>query len=401
MTRAVRAAVALLATIGVAAGCGPSPAPDEQATQAPSATAAGEISLNAEAMKAAGITVAPAATATRTDRIEAPGVIALDETRTARIGAMVEGIVVSTAADVGKRVGRGEVLATLMSERVHEAWADYRKALAERRRLTNELAYADQAEARAKRLFDDKALAEQEVQRASANRVAAREQLDIAATEVRRAEEALEHLGITNKEDPTGESGEEIPARAPLTGVVLERLVTAGTAVTPGTPLFVVSDLSHLWALAEIDETRLSRVAVGRPVDVRVSAFPDVAFQGTIAFVGDTVNPRTRRVTVRCILPNPDGRLKPEMFATIALGTTEPRLVVVVPATAIQEYEGSPVVFVQDAPQTFRVRKVVTGPETEGLVEVRQGLKAGETIAATGAFLLKSELLKASAPDEG
>ena len=79
---------------------------------------------------------------------------------------------------------------------------------------------------------------------------------------MRRAEEALEHLGVTNAEDPTGESGEQIPVRAPFAGVVLERLVTTGTAVTPGTALFVVSDLSTLWALAEVDETALARVAV-------------------------------------------------------------------------------------------------------------------------------------------
>ena len=95
--------------------------------------------------------------------------------------------------------------------------------------------------------------------------MAADEQLDMARTEVRRAEEALEHYGVTNKEDPSGESGETIPVRSPLRGVVLEKSVTQGTAVTVGTPLFVVADLTELWAVAEIDETQIPLVEAGRP----------------------------------------------------------------------------------------------------------------------------------------
>ena len=154
----------------------------------------------------------------------------------------------------------------------------------------------------------------------------------MAKTEVRRAEEALEHLGITNGEDPTGESGEQIPVRTPIAGVVLERLVTQGTAVTTGTPLFVVSDLSPLWAIAEVDEAHLSALAVGRPAELAVPAYPASAFAGTIDFIADTVNPTTRRVTVRAVVPNPDGRLKPQMYATVSLGAGEPRRAVVVPA---------------------------------------------------------------------
>ena len=130
---------------------------------------------------------------------------------------------------------------------------------------------------RVKRLLADKAVAEQEVQRAESGRVAAEEALNIVQTELRRAEEEMEHLGITNSEDPTGEEGEQIPVKSPLNGVVLEKFITEGGAVTPGTPLFLVSDLSSLWALAEIDETALPHVQAGRPVEVRVAAYPDRA----------------------------------------------------------------------------------------------------------------------------
>ena len=363
-------------------------------------TAIGRVAVDDKGREAAGIVVQAARSVTRVDRLEAAAVLALDEARTARVGSMVEGVIVATRAEVGDSVRKDAVLGEIISERVHEAWADYRKAVAERRRLTGELEFAVQSERRALRLFDSKAISSQEVQRTQANRAASEELLDMAQTEVRRAEEALEHLGITNAEDPSGESGELIPVRAPLSGIVLERLVTAGTGVTPGTPLFVVSDLSSLWALAEVDETRLSSVAAGRPADVRVSAYPGETFPAHVTFVGDIVNPKTRRVMVRCALQNPNRRLKPEMFASVMLSSGEPRSVVAVPAEAVHQMGTETVVFVE-TPGGFERRVVVPGPEVEGLVEIAQGLRAGERVATTGSFLLKSQLLKAATPEEG
>ena len=298
------------------------PAPESAAPAAQAPPDA--VTMTSEALRDAGITVAAATEAERADSLVTNAVLALNEQRTARVGSLVEGNVVETFRDVGDRVRAGEVLAHLHSHVIHDTWADYRKAIAERRRAENEVAFARDSAERASRLLADKAISSQDYQRALANRVSADEQLDITGTEVRRAEEGLEHLGVTNKEDPTGESGEQIPVRAPFAGVVLERLVTTGTAVTPGAALFVVSDLSMLWALAEVDETMLARVAPQRAVHVRVSAYPDESFNGTVTFVGDTVNPKTRRIVVRCELPNPTGRLKPEMYATVTLDTGNP-----------------------------------------------------------------------------
>ncbi len=358
------------------------------------------VTLGEKSVSLAGIEVVEAKGVTRAATFDAPAVLALDETRTARIGSLVEGDVVRILSEVGSRVGRGAVLAELNSRVVHDAWADYRKAVADRRRRETELAWATQAAERAGRLHEQKALSLQERQRAETDQVAAREELDQTRTEVRRAEEALEHLGVTNKEDPTGETGESVPVRAPLAGVVLEKHVTAGTTVTPGTLLFVVSDLTGLWAMAEVDETRIPLVAAGRPAKVHVAAWPDRAFDAQVTFVGDAVNPKTRRVTVRCQVPNPGGLLKPEMYARVALGESAPRPMVVVPEAAIQEMDGKPYVFVAGAKGRFEKREVALGASSEGLVEIRSGVAAGEKVATAGSFLLKSQLLSASAPAE-
>jgi multidrug efflux pump subunit AcrA (membrane-fusion protein) len=390
---AVMAVIALAAYYTLRA---PAPAPAETAgPKAPDGT----VALSEAAAREAGLVVEAAKTVTRREQLEAPGVLALDERRTARIGSPVDGKVIEVFVEIGDRVAQGTDLAHMIGPVVHDAWAAYRKAVAERRRTENDLKFAVQADERARRLFADKAISEQEVQRAASNRVAAEEALNIVETEVRRSEEELEHLGITNSEDPSGETGEQIPVKAPLTGVVLEKLITEGTAVTPGTPLFVVSDLASLWAMAEIDETAISHVKAGVPVGVSVSAYPGETFTGTIAWVADMVNPKTRRVTVRCALPNAQGRLKPEMYATVMLGEGEPRPVVVVPSAAVQDIDGKPVVFVEDGTGRYRRRDVTVGPDRDGTVEVRSGLRDGERIVVAGAFLLKSELLKSTTPE--
>jgi cobalt-zinc-cadmium efflux system membrane fusion protein len=378
----------------MASACG-----EPTAATSPAASQDGVITLDEKAQRNAGITVAAAETLLRAEQTQAPGIIALDERRTARIGSLVEGILLETTAEVGDRVKAGQVLATMHSTVVHEAWAGYRKAIAERRRLDKELAFTDAAHERARRLYGDKAISLQEVQRAEADRVAAEEALDVGRTEVRRREEELEHLGITNAEDPTGESGEQIPVKTPTGGVVLERLVTPGTAVTPGAPLYVVSDLTALWALVEIDESLLSHVRSGQSLELRVAAYPDEAFSAVVALVGDVVNTKTRRVTVRCTLKNNDGRLKPQMYTMAVIREKEPRPMIVVPSDAIQSIDGRPTVFVAEPGGRFRPRTIETGQALEGQVEARSGLHAGERIVVSGSFVLKSELLKAAAPE--
>lgn len=366
-------------------------APDPGSAAAPTAPA-DVVVLDPESLRDAGIATDAARSMQVADAIEAPGVVALDETRTARIGSQVDGKVLRVAAEVGDRVAAGALLATMHSPLVHDAWADYRRALAERRRTEAELAYAVAAAARAGRLLAAGAASLQEVQRAEADRLAAEQGLDMARTDLRRAEEVLEHYGITSGDDPTGESGEVIPVTSPIAGAVLERACSAGGAVTTGTPLFVVSDLAQLWVRADLQETMLRLLRVGSPVRIRVAAYPEETFPATIVFVADTLDPVTRRVGVRCVVDNADGRLRPEMFATVVISAPEPRTVVAVPDAAVQSLDGRPAVFVETAPGRFERRDVTVGASVDGWTEVRTGVAAGERVATSGSILLASEL---------
>lgn len=376
--------VALLAS--ACSGPGSEPAP---AAAPPPAS----VTLSKTSEQLAGIVVETVKAETVPTALEAVGTLALDDTRTARVGSLVEGVVERTHANVGDRVRAGQLLVGLHSHQVHDSWGDYRKAIADRRRIEQELRFADDALARTERLLADKAASTLEVERARSSRAAAVEHLAVANAEVRRAEESLEHLGIPVKTASSGSTTEIIPVRTPQAGIVLERLVTAGTAVTPGTPLYVVSDTSSLWVLAEIDEAALALVRVGAAVQVVVSAYPTESFAATVTLIGDTINPETRRVVVRAQVANRDGRLKPGMFARVQLEGAGAVPAVHVPVDAVQDLGERRVVFVPDAKGAYVPRDVETGAEREGRVEIRRGLAAGDRVVTRGAFLLKSQLL--------
>lgn len=388
-----------LASLTLAASTACSSPPQEVPPAAPPSDT---VVLSSAGQQLAGIVVESARAEAIGTELEAVGTVALDDTRTARIGALVEGVVRATHVNVGDRVRQGGLLAGLDSHEVHDGWGDYRKAIADRRRLEQELAFAGETMARTERLLAAKAASTLEVEQARSARASAVQQLAMAGAEVERARESLIHLGV--RVGAAGETAGEtaaptsVPVRTPLSGVVLEKLVTTGTTVTPGTTLFVVSDTSQLWVLVEIDESALARVKVGSAASVTVSAYPTERFPAKVTFIGDTINPETRRVVVRGQLANPDRRLKPGMFARVRLEGAAGSPTVHVPVDAVQDIGQRRVVFVPGTDGRYVTRDVETGAERDGRIEIRRGVVAGDRIVVGGAFLLKSQLL--AAPDD-
>jgi cobalt-zinc-cadmium efflux system membrane fusion protein len=372
--------------------------PPAEAPAPVTARTPGVVVLNETQIKNAGLVVGAAEQRARSAETVVPARVALDETRTARIGSLQEGLILQTLAQVGDRVRTGQLLATMHGHAMHDAWAGYRIARAELRRLESELAFAVDAHERLVRLYAEKAVALQEVRRAEVERHGASERVTAAKAEVIRSIEELEHVGveIDSAEPDTLETNatEQIPVRSPMPGAVLERLVTPGTTVTPGTPLYVVSDLSTLWVIAQVDDAMAGTVSRGQPVTVSVAAYPDDRFTATVSFVADAIDPETRRLVVRATLANPGLRLKPDMLATMTLGGA-PRTVVVVPRRAIQTLDGQTTVFVAEPGNRFVARAVTLSEAGADPVEIVSGLAAGERYVVDGAFILKSQVLAA------
>ena len=229
----------LLAGLTVVSAC----SRQSDATVRAPAADAGVITLDDAAQQHAGITVASVATTLRAQTTEAPGILALDERVTARIGSLVDGIVLDAPADVGDRVRAGQVLATMHSVVVHDAWASYRKAIAERRRQEKELAFAVAAHERTQRLYADKAISLQEVQRAEADRVAAEEALDMARTEVR-----LEHRSMLSATSRRSGRWSRSTSRCSLMSASDSRC----RCVSPPTPAMHFQAWSRWWATPSI-----------------------------------------------------------------------------------------------------------------------------------------------------
>jgi cobalt-zinc-cadmium efflux system membrane fusion protein len=371
------------------AGCGrPPSAMEGEVPDSPE----GAVAVSPEGAAAAGITTAVVTTIERADAVEASGVVALDERRTARLGAFVEGVVADIRVQPGDRVASGAVIAAIHSHVVHDAWAGYFKARADAQRAEAEVEYANTAESRAAGLVADRALSQQELQRARADATASRQVLAAARAEVLRAEQELRHYGIVPSPDVSPRDHDHVPITAPFAGTVVEVLTAEGAAVTPGSALFVIADLSRVWITAEVDEQLAGRLGEKRPAMIRTAAYPGETFAGTLAHIGDMVNPSTRRVPLRIEADSGGRRLKPQMFATVTLDTEAPRKMTVVPAESLQVMDGETVVFVRTGAGTFERRLVAVGADVGGQVEVLRGVAEGDVVATSGAFLLKSAL---------
>jgi cobalt-zinc-cadmium efflux system membrane fusion protein len=186
---------------------------------------------------------------------------------------------------------------------------------------------------------------------------------------------------------------------APFAGRVIARDLTKGEVVETTHKLFAVADLSTVWVVGNVSEKDISylhraTVSPNQPVEVFVAAYPDEVFRGTVTYVGDVLDTATRTMQVRLALPNPDSRLKPEMFATIRVLSESASDVLVVPEAAIQHDRGRSFVFVQKEPGVFEARTIKVGEKNGTSAEVLEGVQEKELVVKEGAFTLKSELLK-------
>ena len=192
------------------------------------------------------------------------------------------------------------------------------------------------------------------------------------------------------KLDETGKVERDLTFYSPVTGFITDRKAFPQTSVTPDTELYTVSDLSSVWATADIFEYEVPFVHVGQRATFSLSFYPGRTYSGTISYIYPTVDPQTRTVKVRVEIPNPGYTLKPQMFADAQLqvnyGTQ-----ILVPQEAVLDSGTVQQVYVLHHGGTFEPRKVTLGPVIDGNVAVLSGLKPGEIIVTSGNFLIDSE----------
>lgn len=321
------------------------------------------------------------------------GKILPNENRLAHLSGRVPGRIVAVYANLGDRVKSGDRLLLLDSPAFGEAQLEYRKT-------RTAVRVTEKALERAQALFDRGAIGAGEYQRREADS-------ENAKADLHEAEEKLHLLGMTEREiERLG--AEKLPhaevaqvfLRAPFSGEVVERNATVGEVVDPNKMLFAVADLSTVWVRADFPEQQAGRLQSGLSVEVRVTAYPDTVFRGAVSYVGAMVDPTTRTVMARSDIPNPDRRLRPEMFAEVTLITPE-QSVLAVPRTAIQQVGSRTMVFVVQGPRRFESREVKIGESSKDHVEVKSGVEEGDEVVTHGSYALKSEALREQMPMGG
>jgi Cu(I)/Ag(I) efflux system membrane fusion protein len=178
---------------------------------------------------------------------------------------------------------------------------------------------------------------------------------------------------------------------APISGVVMEKKTVQGMRFMPGEVLYQIADLSSVWVLAEVAEQDIGLVKTGSVAHISIAAYPDRHFNGKVDFIYPTLDTATRTVRVRLELANPDGLLKPAMFANVELAVSHRGKVLTVPVSAVIDSGTRKIVLVQLAEGRFEPRTVKLGSRGENHVEVLEGLTGGEQVVTSANFLIDAE----------
>ena len=364
----------LLLTALVLAGCGK----DDKKTAA--APPADPTRVAPSPALIAQLKLAPVSTQPVAETLRVAGRIDFDEQRLARIGATITGRVTEIDVLLGQQVKKSEMLAKLNSSELSTQQLAYLKARAQ-------LELNRRNAERAKSLFEADVIGQAELQRRQS-------ELLISTAETRAAADQLQLLGVSpaaiERLGKQGTINSVTPVVSTLNGFVVERKLALGQVVQPADALFVVADLSRLWAVAQVPEQQVNQVKVGQSVSIEVPALGNEKLVGKLIFVGQTINPDTRTVLVRTELDNSDGRLKPAMLASMLIEAKSVERLVL-PASAVVRENDEDHVFVALGDGAFRLTKVKLGPEQAGQRVVMSGLKGDEKIVVDGAFHLNNE----------
>lgn len=310
---------------------------------------------------------------------EHPARIEANERQVSRIGATVTGRVTQVRAELGDSVRPGQILAQVSSPELTTSQLGFLRAQAN-------LSLAERAVERARQLILADVIGSAEMQRRES-------ELAIARAEQRAAEDQLGLIGLPpeaiERLRTKGSLNAEAGVVARISGIVIDRKVSQGQVVQPGDQLFTIADLSSVWVVGALPEQAARTVQPGQTVEIDVPAIERM-LRGKVVFVADTIQPETRTVAIRTEVDNRKRELKPQMLATLRIAGT-PRLMTVVPESAVVREGDRDHVFVQTAPNAFRLTQVELGPLTDKLRPVLKGLNPGATIVTDGGFHLNND----------
>jgi membrane fusion protein, copper/silver efflux system len=189
----------------------------------------------------------------------------------------------------------------------------------------------------------------------------------------------------------TRQAQRRLPIHAPSAGVVTELNVREGQQVAPGMPLMKIADLSRVWITVSIPEAQATWTRTGREAQARLAAFPGEVFAGRVDYLYPELDTATRSVRARLVFDNPEGRLKPGMYANVSLAGAARESALLAPSEAVIRTGRRNVVIVAEGGGRFRPVEVELGPERDGRIVILGGLAEGQQVVVSGQFLIDSE----------
>jgi Cu(I)/Ag(I) efflux system membrane fusion protein len=323
----------------------------------------GQIKISPEKVQKLGVRTEPATLRESVRTVRAVGQFQLDERRLHTVTTKFEGYIEKLHVNAtGQPVKRGQPLMEVYSPELVSAQEEYLIAWNGRQSLSNGTEES---------LVGVSRLAESALKRLR--------NWDISDSQLQRL-----------KKD--GKATRTLTLYSPANGVVLEKMAVAGMRFMPGEPLFKIADLSSIWLLADVFEQDLALVHVGQSVNISVNAYPDKVLTGKVSYIYPTVTPETRTAKIRVELDNPNGILKPEMYATVQLASGHGKAdALMVPDSAVLDSGTRQIVLVQRAEGLFESREVKLGMRGNGYVEVIEGISAGENVVVSANFLIDAE----------
>ena len=237
---------------------------------------------------------------------------------------------------------------------------------------------------RAKDLYAHQAIAE-------ADLLSAQSAQNQAEADFEQAQQSLKIVGVT---DPSSlahaPASPELPVLAPISGEVVERLVSPGQVIQGGaTQVFTISNLGTVWVLVNVFQKDLAAVRLGDAVSIQTDAYP-TTFQGRISFISPALDPNTRTLQVRIVTQNSGGKLKKDMYVTAVVNAGNIQNALVVPdAALLRDSENQPFVYVESGNNQFAQRSVTIGESANGKTQILSGLRAGERVVGDGSLFMQ------------
>ena len=340
----------------------------------------GELKLSAAEMKAAGITVEVIQPQQVADQLMLTANIAANQDRLAHVAPRIQGRIIKVMASLGDRVKATQALAMIDSVEMGEAKAEYRRA-------QSELKLAEATYQRTDGLYREQVVPQ-------------RQWLEVKSAYERAqasAEAATDKLRMLGGLPDTGQSS--FVVIAPFAGVIIEKKAVLGELARPEDSLFTVADLSTVWIEADVAEKDVEKLTVGARASVTTAAFPDETFKGRVSYISHVFDKQTRTLKARIEVPNPDNKLRLDMFARVAVAHTDTHEALVLPQDAVVMVQGESVVYVVDE-DGIEPKPVQIGERLPGRVVIASGLKAGEKVVTGGAYELKARELKSQLGDD-